>query len=225
MALTDEAIDGIKTMIVSGELQPGHRLPPEKDLAERLGLSRTPLREAVKALEVLGVLDVRQGDGTFVTSLQPAQLLEAISFVTDMQTDRSLLEISSVVSVLEPHAVSLAASRIDDETVQQLRQMVDQTSPDTPLDDLVVHDLQFHQTIAQASGNGYLASLLDGMANKTLRARVWSSLALPHSINRILDEHAQLVDALERRDADLARAVAMIHSGSIHRWITDTTTG
>jgi GntR family transcriptional repressor for pyruvate dehydrogenase complex len=64
MALADEAIDKIKKMIISGELRPGDRLPKEADLADRLGLSRNSLREAVKALSMIRVLDVRQGDGT-----------------------------------------------------------------------------------------------------------------------------------------------------------------
>ena len=80
MAVTDEAIAGIKQMIVSGQLRPGDRLPPEKELSEHLGLSRSSLREAVKALEVIRVLDVRRGDGTYVTSLEPHLLLEAMSF-------------------------------------------------------------------------------------------------------------------------------------------------
>ncbi|MDP9209413.1 MAG: GntR family transcriptional regulator, partial [Actinomycetota bacterium] len=70
MAVTDEAIGKIKDMIVSGELGPGDRLPREADLAERLGLSRSSLREAVRALSLIRVLDVRQGDGTYVTSLE-----------------------------------------------------------------------------------------------------------------------------------------------------------
>ena len=77
MAVTDEAIDKIKEMIVSGELGPGDRLPKESDLADRLGLSRNSLREAVKALSLIHVLDVRQGDGTYVTSLDP-RLLDGI---------------------------------------------------------------------------------------------------------------------------------------------------
>ena len=67
MAVTDDAITAIREMIISGELNPGDRLPPETQLSERLGLSRNSLREAVKALALIRVLDVRQGDGTFVT--------------------------------------------------------------------------------------------------------------------------------------------------------------
>src|SRR6188508_1894289 len=83
MALTDEAILRIKEMILSGELKPGERLPREADLAETLGLSRNSLREAVRALALINILDVRQGDGTYVTSLDPNLLLDALTFVVD----------------------------------------------------------------------------------------------------------------------------------------------
>ena len=79
MALTDEAIGKIKDMIVSGRVRPGEKLPREADLAAELGLSRNSLREAVKALTLINVLDVRQGDGTYATSLAPSLLLETLS--------------------------------------------------------------------------------------------------------------------------------------------------
>src|SRR5262245_48960983 len=75
MAVTDEAIEKIKGMIVSGALRPGDRLPKESELAADLGLSRNSLREAVRALSLIRILDVRQGDGTYVTSLDPQLLL------------------------------------------------------------------------------------------------------------------------------------------------------
>src|SRR3569833_4701107 len=84
MALTDEAIQQIRDLIRSGELPPGSRLPPEQELAVQLGLSRNSMREAVKALELIRVLDVRRGDGTYVTSLTPSLLLDAMSFVVDI---------------------------------------------------------------------------------------------------------------------------------------------
>src|SRR6186713_912297 len=101
MALTDEAILRIKEMIVSGELGPGDRLPKEADLAERLGLSRNSLREAVKALSLIRVLDVRQGDGTYVTSLDSNLLLESLSFVVDFHRDDTVLEFLEVRRILE----------------------------------------------------------------------------------------------------------------------------
>src|SRR5579859_595673 len=77
VAVTDEAIEKIKAMIVSGALRAGDKLPREADLATELGLSRSSLREAVRALALVNILDVRRGDGTYVTSLEPRLLLEA----------------------------------------------------------------------------------------------------------------------------------------------------
>ncbi|MEO6505373.1 MAG: GntR family transcriptional regulator, partial [Terrimesophilobacter sp.] len=107
MAVTDEAILKIKDMILSGELKPGDRLSPEKELSDLLGLSRSSLREAVKALEIIRVLDVRRGDGTYVTSLEPGLLLEAMAFVVDIHQDSSVLELFEVRRILEPSAAAL----------------------------------------------------------------------------------------------------------------------
>src|ERR1700716_2402105 len=103
--VTDGAIDRIKQMIVTGELRPGGRLPREADLAARLGLSRNSLREAVKALALIRVLEVRQGDGTFVSSLAPDLLLESTRMATDLLPGRSVLELFEVRRLLEPAAV------------------------------------------------------------------------------------------------------------------------
>ncbi|MGN0148213.1 MAG: FadR/GntR family transcriptional regulator, partial [Arthrobacter koreensis] len=112
MAVTDEAITKIKAMLISGELKAGDRVPPEKELSERLGLSRSSLREAVKALELARVLDVRRGDGTYVTSLEPAILMETMSFVVDLHQERAAAELLEVRRILEPGSASLAARRI-----------------------------------------------------------------------------------------------------------------
>src|SRR6478609_2321444 len=121
MAVTDEAILHIKEMILSGELAPGGRLPPEKELSEQLGLSRSSLREAVKALEIIRVLDVRRGDGTYVTSLEPRLLSEAMAFIVDLHQDTSVLELFEVRRILEPAAASIAAGRISGDQLALLR--------------------------------------------------------------------------------------------------------
>ncbi len=115
MAVTDEAIEKIKSMIVSGALRPGDRLPKEADLAAELGLSRSSLREAVRALSLINILDVRRGDGTYVTSLEPAVMLEALSFIVDFHRDASVLEFLQVRRILEPAATAMAAERVSDE--------------------------------------------------------------------------------------------------------------
>ena len=155
MAVTDEAILKIKDMILSGELSPGDRLPPEKELSERLGLSRSSLREAVKALEVIRVLDVRRGDGTYVTSLEPRLLLEAMSFVVDLHDDSSILELFAVRRILEPAAVALAATHMTPEVVQSLRDQIESVNESTSVEGLVAHDLEFHGAIVATSGKEF----------------------------------------------------------------------
>lgn len=219
MAVTDEAIAKIKEMIVSGELSPGSRLPPEKELAERLGLSRSSMREAVKALEVIRVLDVRRGDGTYVTSLEPRLLLEAVSFVVDLHDDRSLLEIFAVRRILESHATGLAAQLVTDEDVEMLRAEIESVSPDTDIEELVSHDTRFHTAIAGLAGNDYLASLLDSLTSQTVRARLWRGLTQAGAAERTLAEHRAILDAIADRDFELATALSSVHIAGIEKWL------
>src|SRR4051794_27988704 len=108
MSLTQRAIDEIKAMIIRGELAAGDRLPKEADLAARLGLSRTSLREAVRALTLARILEARQGDGTYVTSLEPSMLLEPLTFMADFHQDRTLLQVLEGRRVHEGGAGALA---------------------------------------------------------------------------------------------------------------------
>lgn len=219
MAVTDEAISKIKDMIVRGELTPGSRLPPEKELAERLGLSRSSMREAVKALEVIRVLDVRRGDGTYVTSLEPKLLLEAISFVVDLHDDDSLLEIFAVRRVLESHATGLAAQRADDADIAELEGELTAASLETDVDALVTHDVRFHAAIARLAGNAYLASLLESLTSQTIRARAWRGLTQAGAVERTLAEHQAILDAIADHDVELATAAAQVHISGIERWL------
>src|SRR5260370_39034257 len=107
-SVTDEAIDKIHARIISGRWGPGDRLPKEKELAAQLGLSRNSLREAVRALSQLRVLEVRQGDGTYVTSLKPELLLESTSFVSHLLVGESALELFEVRRLLDGSAAALA---------------------------------------------------------------------------------------------------------------------
>ncbi|MET3451958.1 transcriptional regulator, GntR family [Curtobacterium sp. 314Chir4.1] len=218
-SLTDDAIARIQQMIVSGELQPGQRLPPEKELSESLGLSRNSLREAVKALELIRVLDVRRGDGTYVTSLEPSVLLEAVSFVVDMHHDRSLVDLLEVRRILEPASAVLATARASEQQIDDLATLMHSVGEDTGVEDLVAHDLLFHSTIAGIGGNQYLSGLLDALSSKTVRVRVWRGLTQNGSVQRTLDEHAAIVDAIRRRDPQLVQALVVSHVEGVERWL------
>src|SRR4051794_16160794 len=126
MALTDRAIAQIQELIRTGDLPPGAKLPPENELAAQLGLSRSSMREAVKALELIRVLDVRHGDGTYVTSLDPRLLLDGLGFALDLVQDSSILQVVEVRRLLEPVATGLAVERITDEALEQLAEHLQQ---------------------------------------------------------------------------------------------------
>src|SRR5580658_9589503 len=153
LAVTDEAIEKIKAMIMSGALRAGDRLPREADLAADLGLSRSSLREAVRALSLVNILDVRRGDGTYVTSLEPRLLLEALSFIVDFHRDDTVLEFLRVRRILEPAATAMAAERITTEESDGLRALLDSIGPHPAAEDLVANDLEFHRRIVACSGN------------------------------------------------------------------------
>ncbi|WP_121746042.1 FadR/GntR family transcriptional regulator [Streptomyces sp. E2N166] len=222
MAVTDEAIEKIKGMIVSGALRPGDRLPRESELAAGLGLSRNSLREAVRALSLIRILDVRQGDGTYVSSLDPQLLLEAIGFVVDFHRDDTVLEFLAVRRILEPAATAMAASRITDRVLDELEGGLDALGGEPSVEALVACDLEFHRGIVGASGNSVLCSLLDGLSGPTTRARVWRGLTQEDAVSRTLYEHRAILEALRDRDAEAARSWATVHIASVEQWLRST---
>ncbi|MFI5782321.1 FadR/GntR family transcriptional regulator [Nocardia sp. NPDC051570] len=217
MSVTDDAIAKIKTMIVSGDLTPGSRLPREADLAAELGVSRNSLREAVRALSLVRILDVRQGDGTYVASLEPNSLLDAMSFLLEFHQDDSVLEVLGVRRILEPAATALAAQRMTDAELAQLRTLV---APDSAsVTDLVALDLNFHAAIGAACGNKVLASLLDSLSMPTTRARIWRGVTEESAFERTVAEHRGICDAIAARDPDLAHARALAHVAGVMEWL------
>ena len=219
MALTDEAIEKIKQMIISGRVRPGEKLPREADLAAELGLSRNSLREAVKALSLINVLDVRQGDGTYATSLAPSLLLEALSFIVDFHRDDTVLEFLEIRRILEPAATALAAVRMPDEDRIELGKVLDAADASSPVEEFVTADMEFHRLIGVGSGNSVLASLVDNISVPTARARVWRGMTEPRAQERTLAEHRAIYQAIVNRDADLARSWANVHIAGIESWL------
>jgi len=219
MALTDEAIVRIKEMIVSGQLRPGDKLPREADLAETLGLSRNSLREAVKALSLMNVLDVRQGDGTYVTSLDPNLLLDALTFVVDFHRDDSVLEFLRVRRILEPAAAAMAAQSVTAEQVHHMQEVIDASLAGDVPEDLLTLDIEFHRLVGAASGNSVLASLIEGLSAPTNRARVWRGRTEPGAQERTAREHQAVLDALSAGEPDLAHAAMVAHVAGVENWL------
>ncbi|MEV8524962.1 FadR/GntR family transcriptional regulator [Streptomyces sp. NPDC052000] len=224
MSLTDRAIERIRELIRTGALPPGSKLPPEPELAAQLGLSRNLAREAVKALAVARVLEVRRGDGTYVTSLEPSLLFEGLGGAVELlQTDSAaLLDLMEVRRLLEPAATGLAATRITDDQLAEVKHHLDaMREARADVEQLNAHDAAFHRTVVAATGNDSLLTLLEGISGRTLRARIWRGLVDDEAGGRTLAEHEAIFLALSTRDAALSQAAALLHVTNTQRWLQE----
>lgn len=221
MSVTQRAIDDIKAMIIRGELAAGERLPKEADLAARLGISRNSLREAVRALTLANILEARQGDGTYVTSLEPSMLLEPLRFMADFHQDRTLLHVLEVRRILEASVAALAAQYITDAELEELRGIVDEMDACETVEAFVANDLRFHRLIGAASRNPVLASVLDSFSTPMSRTRVWRGVTQGNAIEQTKAQHGALYEALARRRPDVARAVATAHIAGVEAWLEE----
>jgi GntR family transcriptional regulator, transcriptional repressor for pyruvate dehydrogenase complex len=217
--VTEGAIDKIRERIVSGAWGPGDRLPRESELAAELGLSRNSLREAVRALSQLRVLEVRQGDGTYVSSLEPGLLLESTGFISHLLLGDTEIELYEVRRILEAAAAALAAGRIDAHGKHELAESLDRMREARNVEELVEADVDFHAVIAKAAGNAVLTSLLASVASRTMRARLWHGREADGALDETRDEHRRIYEAIMAGDPDLARAAAMAHIASSERWL------
>ena len=146
-------------------------------------------------------------------------MVGGMAFVVDIHQDSSVLELFEVRRILEPTAAAMAASRATPEHIARLRDMLTEVDENTSIDGLVAHDMLFHRHISTMSGNAYLTSLLDGLSGKTLRARVWRGLTQEHSVERTLAEHHAIVDALASGDAEVVRALVIVHISGVEQWL------
>jgi GntR family transcriptional repressor for pyruvate dehydrogenase complex len=214
---TDVVLQGIKSMITSGTLGPGSRLPIEKDLAVSLGVSRGSLREGVRALCIMGVLETRQGDGTYVTSLDSRLLLAPMGFMVDLQTPEHRHDLHSVRRVLEAEAAARAALYITEEQLAAASTVLSDVEPlvqageDLDHEAILDADIAFHHIIAQGSNNSALAALIDALANRTSRARLWLGLHNHGQVRNAHAEHIAILAALRARQPDRARLMMDHH--------------
>jgi DNA-binding FadR family transcriptional regulator len=213
---SDVVVQGIRQMIIGGRLRPGDRLPVEKDLAAALGVSRNPLREGVRALSMMGVLETRQGDGTYVTKLDPSMLLAPMGFVVDLQAGTGTHHLHAVRRILETEAAASAAQRIGLDELQAAADLLRHNETELTLDEpnhetVIENDIAFHRLIAQAAGNPILAALIDALGGRTMRDRLRRSITQPGADETAHREHLSILSALTAHDPDRARVRMATH--------------
>lgn len=205
-----EVVRQLTSLLSSGQFAPGSRLPPERQLAEELGVGRSAVREALAALDVLGIVTVRPGSGTYLRDSMSELLPTTLSWGL-MLSARHTSQLSEVRSALEVHAAALAAERIDEAGIATLRGSLEHQAEN--LDDLAAFieaDAHFHVTLARASGNDVLGDLLQ-TTRSLLRLWVDRGLRRREQAEVACAEHRAVFEAVLARDPHRAEAAMRSH--------------
>lgn len=215
---SEVVIDGIRDMITEGTLVAGSRLPVERDLCTQLGVSRGSLREGIRALVILGVLETRQGDGTYVTSLDATTLFGPLGFLAELQSPANSVHLLAVRRVLEPEAAAKAATLISDADLAEAGRVLDRgdalldaAEGEVDLEATIDVDTDFHRIVARASGNPAFAAIIEALIGRTARARLWRAIHDDGAVRRTQAEHRAVLDALRDHDPDRARIRMSVH--------------
>lgn len=221
--LSDAVIEQIITQISEGTLKVGDQLPSERELINQFGISRTSVRDAIRSLEVRGILEVRQGLGTFVTSsrhrISPDDFL--VSWLRE--NEHKLLEILEVREALEIKAAHLAAQRRKEHDVEQMEQLIyemDGVLSEGDVEAATVIDRRFHFLLTEISGNQLLVALTENI-NEVLHELRYSTLNMPGRAEMALSEHKPIVDAIKLGDPERAQSAVVAHLNSAKRYIRE----
>lgn len=195
--------------LISGDVHPGERLPSERRLAETLGVGRSHVRQAIKSLAVLGLIDVRQGDGTYLKRVDSPLLPLAIEWglMLGAKQSQDLVEARSELEIL---VAGLAAERRDDEALERMRAELDVMRSTGDTDTFVAADVAFHLRVAEAAGND---SILRIMRSIRSLMEVWITrvMSTPGARPPTWDEHQAVFEAIARRDPEAARSAMIAH--------------
>jgi GntR family transcriptional repressor for pyruvate dehydrogenase complex len=205
-AISAEILD----LLRQKELKPGDKLPPERELAEILGVSRPSLREALRALSIMKIVEVRQGDGTYVSALKTEELVEHLEFVF-MLDNSTMLQLFEARKIVETGNVSLAAERISDEELSILRTCLEKSehSVDDP-EAFMQADIELHEIITRAARNPLLERFMASIGTLS-RASRHKTTHMSGVTKTAVEDHRQIVNALEARDPQAASAAMLCH--------------
>ncbi|KRF05434.1 hypothetical protein ASG88_20975 [Nocardioides sp. Soil777] len=222
MSVADKAILAIRTRITSGDYRPGDRLPPEHELADQLNISRNALREAVRALCEARVLEIRRGNGTFVSNLEPGTLFGSLAGAIDLMSGGTMAELFELRRLIEPRATGMAALRIREDQLRDLRAALEAMSAAPNVEGFIAIDVTFHSIIMQATENRALATLIEALGTCSSKARIQRGRELGGVHGYTLEQHRRILQALESHDQELATAASTIHLAEAERWARRT---
>jgi GntR family transcriptional repressor for pyruvate dehydrogenase complex len=215
--LYEDIVEQIKQFINEGKLKPGDKLPPERELAERLQVSRVSVREAIKTLEMLGFVDIRPGDGTVVRDTGTDDIIRPLAMFLAVERN-SVLDMFEIRRIFETAAAALAADRAEAEEVDQLGVLLERMKREINLQNSEKgedFDMAFHYAVADATHNHLLTKLFRTVseefakANSTARRQLF--LESPDNGPKIIDQHVRIFEAIKARKPKAAAEAMLDH--------------
>jgi len=215
----EEIVDQIRQLIIDGHLKPGDKLPAERDLVESFKVSRSSIREALSALEMMGLLEVRTGEGTFIKKIKPESMLSSLAW--SLYLDKgSVLEMLEVRKMIEVQAVGYAAQRATVKEINELAQTLENMKNNLNNSEIISEkaDLKFHYTIAIATHNKITIRLMDTIVDnlhhlmRATRSKLYEGKYTPELLYQ---EHVTIYEAILNKDIEGARQQMLIHLSGV----------
>lgn len=216
--LYEQVVNQIEANILSGNLHAGDKLPPERELGEQFGVSRTVVREAIKALRQKGLVEIQPGKGTFVTDGTSEVMRESIGHMVKIDAARGLSNLMQVREMLEPEIAASAATLATEEDLVDMRSAID--AMDNSLSDgnaFIEADQQFHLALAKATRNQLLLRLIDPIVDLLLEQRLKMFNSGTGAAKRGQYHHKRIFEAIENRNADAARREMIAHLEQVRK--------
>ncbi len=218
----EQVIEKIKEMIVSGKLKKGDKLPPERELVDQLQASRASIREALKALQIIGLIESRQGGGNYIRESFEGSLFEPLSIMFSLQNSRPE-EILELRKIIEVETAALAAKNINEEELIEIKRIIDQIKESYDEELNAKLDKELHYKIANASGNFLVVVILTAVSSlvdsfiKDAR-----KLILTQIENReiLIEHHENLYNALLEHNKGRAAEVMRKHLDFVNEYLT-----
>ena len=206
----EEIVRQIKTMIAEGRLVSGDRLPPERELAEKFLVSRTSVREALRSLESLGLVEIRPGEGTFIREASVDRLVEPLALVMASQRE-ALAELFEARRLLEPAIAGLAASRATPDEIQEMERILEAQAEEIAAGRTgLAQDADFHAAIGRAAHNEAITRIAHAVMDLLRQSRE-ESLNTAGRPQRSHEDHRRILAAVARRDVAAAEEAMRDH--------------
>lgn len=219
VSVPDRITDRILHLIRTKKLNPGDQLPPERDLAEIMQVSRASLRESIRSLAMVNILEMRQGSGTFVSSLKPELLVEKLEIVFSVN-DSTFLDLIKARQVVEPGLAMLAAQNLTDSHADLLRDILARSWKCLEHDpqQFPALDVEFHVSIAEIANNATLKQFLRSVTRLSVASSQRTATDTT-SISSAIGQHETITEAILSRDPSAASAAMLVHLRGVERKI------